>query len=125
MISVKNVSFGYATHKVLEDSSFVIPTGSKVALVGPNGAGKTTLLKILSGIEEADEGQVQVLGSLGSVPQEVGYDPVLEQARTIRNYINPDAKKRDDELVRLLVGMELGSLELDAAPQKTFRWPKN
>ena len=118
MISVKNVSFGYATHKVLEDSSFVIPTGSKVALVGPNGAGKTTLLKILSGIEEADEGQVQVLGSLGSVPQEVGYDPVLEQARTIRNYINPDAKKRDDELVRLLVGMELGSLELDAAPQK-------
>ena len=102
MITVKNLSFGYATHKVLEDSSFVIPTGSKVALVGPNGAGKTTLLKIISGLEESDAGQVQTLGSIGSVPQEVKHDPTLESASTIRDYIDPQSQKRDDELLRLV-----------------------
>ena len=117
MITVKNLSFGYATHKVLEDSSFVIPAGSKVALVGPNGAGKTTLLKIISGLEESDAGQIQTLGSIGSVPQEVKHDPTLESASTIRDYVDPQSQKRDDELLRLLDGMELSKLTLDQAPQ--------
>ncbi len=116
MITVKDMSFGYATHKVLEDSSFVIPAGSKVALVGPNGAGKTTLLKIISGLEEADGGQIQTLGTIGSVPQEVKHDPTLESAPSIRNYIDPESQKRDDELLRLLEGMELKSLSLDSSP---------
>jgi ATP-binding cassette, subfamily F, member 3 len=118
MITVKNLSFGYATHKVLEDSSFTIPSRQKVALVGPNGAGKTTLLKIISGLEDPDGGQVQTIGRIGSVPQEVKYDSTLESVSSIRAYINPDDAKRDDELVQLMKGMELSQLSLDAAPQK-------
>lgn len=118
MINVKNLSFGYPTHKVLEDSSFTIPSGQKVALVGPNGAGKTTLLKILSGLEEPDAGTLQVIGQIGSVPQEVKHDPLLESANSIRDYIDPDRKKRDDQLNRLLTGMELGKLSLNQSPKQ-------
>ncbi len=48
-IEFKNVSFAYpgTDQLVLEDVSFVIVPGSKLALVGENGAGKTTLIKLL------------------------------------------------------------------------------
>lgn len=34
---------------LLRDTGFVLPSGSRTALVGPNGCGKTTLLRILTG----------------------------------------------------------------------------
>lgn len=48
-IEFKNVSFAYpgTDQLVLDDVSFLIVPGSKLALVGENGAGKTTLIKLL------------------------------------------------------------------------------
>lgn len=40
-----------------------VPAGSIVGLIGENGAGKTTLLKILCGVNRADDGTVDLLGS--------------------------------------------------------------
>ncbi|MBM4000034.1 MAG: ABC-F family ATP-binding cassette domain-containing protein [Planctomycetes bacterium] len=45
---------------VLDEVSFELRAGERVALVGPNGAGKTTLLRILAGEEDADAGSVQL-----------------------------------------------------------------
>ena len=39
-----------------------IGEGEVVGLLGPNGAGKSTLMKILSGLWQADEGEVEVCG---------------------------------------------------------------
>lgn len=48
-IEFKNVSFSYpgTNQLVLDDVSFAIVPGSKLALVGENGAGKSTIIKLL------------------------------------------------------------------------------
>ena len=46
----------------VQDLSFTIETGERVAFIGPNGAGKSTTLKMLSGILQPDAGRARVLG---------------------------------------------------------------
>ncbi len=46
----------------VEDLSFSIAPGERVAFVGPNGAGKSTTIKILSGILHPTSGSARVLG---------------------------------------------------------------
>ncbi len=53
--------------KVLNDVSFEIRKGEKVAIFGIKRSGKTTLMRILSGIIEQDSGIVEVNGEVTSV----------------------------------------------------------
>ena len=60
-ISVKNLKkFFVIGENLLEDVSFEIQEGERVAILGRNGCGKTTLFKILTGEMDYDEGQVYV-----------------------------------------------------------------
>ena len=62
-------------HQILFiDASAALHRGEKVGLVGPNGAGKTTLFRMITGQEEADEGQVSTDRgiSIGYFSQDVG-----------------------------------------------------
>lgn len=63
-IQFRNVSFTYPdTHeKVLENLSFTIRAGEKLAVVGVNGSGKTTMIKLLCRLYDADEGEILVNG---------------------------------------------------------------
>lgn len=59
-IRLEKVSFVYENNerKVLDNISFKIESGEKVALVGENGAGKSTLIKILTGLYRNFEGEI-------------------------------------------------------------------
>lgn len=46
----------------VDDISFEVNPGERVAFIGPNGAGKSTTIKILTGIMTASQGTVRVLG---------------------------------------------------------------
>ncbi len=62
-IEYKNVSFAYEEGKpILEDISFKIPAGRKVAVVGPSGSGKSTLLSLLMRFYDVDSGSVLLDG---------------------------------------------------------------
>jgi ATPase subunit of ABC transporter with duplicated ATPase domains len=57
---------------LLDDVSFRVGEGAKVALVGANGAGKTTLLRIVTGELAPHAGVVTRSGGLGVMRQMVG-----------------------------------------------------
>ena len=48
-IKINHASFGYNGEDLLENFSFEVNTGEKIAIIGRNGSGKTTLLKIMTG----------------------------------------------------------------------------
>ncbi|MDD6855353.1 MAG: ABC-F family ATP-binding cassette domain-containing protein [Oscillospiraceae bacterium] len=90
-ISVKNVNkFFVIGENLLEDLSFDIQEGERVAILGRNGCGKTTLFKILTGEMDYDGGEVYVnpnkkLGLISQIPHfPAGYtvEDVLRSAFT-------------------------------------------
>ena len=63
MISIKNVTFGYApSARVLEDFSLQFQDGGVYGLLGKNGTGKSTLLYLITGLLRAQGGTVEVDG---------------------------------------------------------------
>ncbi len=63
-VQLKNISKAYAGNPVLDAVSLSVDAGQIHALVGENGAGKSTLMKILTGVEQADKGQIFVNGAI-------------------------------------------------------------
>ena len=63
MIEIKNVSKSYIKgKKILDNLNLEIKNGEIFGFLGPNGAGKTTTIKIITGILNADEGDVLIDG---------------------------------------------------------------
>ncbi|MBP18758.1 MAG: ABC transporter [Gammaproteobacteria bacterium] len=46
-LEFRNLSFGYDSQQVLNDVSFTVQPGEKLAVVGPTGSGKSTLIRLL------------------------------------------------------------------------------
>src|SRR5260221_6484317 len=63
LLSVTGLQKSY-TVPVLSDFSFELLPGEVHALVGSNGAGKSTFARILSGLTQADSGQLVLQGKL-------------------------------------------------------------
>ena len=61
-IEVLNVSKNYGGKPYLKSASLNISSGSVISVVGTKKSGKTALLRIIMGLEEADGGQVTLLG---------------------------------------------------------------
>jgi len=116
MIIAKNISYSYSRVTVYEDASFTIAKGDTVGLVGPNGAGKSTLFKLFMKEEESHTGKLEIVGTVGHVPQEIKHDATLESAVDIRTYIDPEYKKEDWELMVMLHSLEVNA-EMDIQPR--------
>ena len=62
-IEINNVTFRYGNRKpVLNNISFKIPKGKKVALVGESGSGKSTIAKLLLKYYEPENGEILLDG---------------------------------------------------------------
>ncbi len=81
MISLQNISKQFGGRYLFRDLSLHIGDKTRIAIVGPNGAGKSTLMKIITGLIDADSGQIQQsrFDTSGYLPQ----DNVYHSGRTL------------------------------------------
>lgn len=62
-IELKNVSFSYNKNDtILDDISFSINKGEKIALVGSSGSGKTTITNLVSRMYDVTDGEITIDG---------------------------------------------------------------
>jgi ABC-type Mn2+/Zn2+ transport system ATPase subunit len=76
---VRHLTVAYERARALEDISFSVAAGERVAVVGPNGAGKSTLLKAIVGLIRPTSGTIQVAGHVHTQCSEVAYVPQRAQ----------------------------------------------
>lgn len=113
-VSFEDVSFSYEEdNPVLNGLSFLIPTGSKVALVGESGGGKTTIINLLLGLYRQDSGIIRIGGAdtrdmspvdLRETSGVVFQEPNLFSGTIAENisYANPEASEEQiEEAARL------------------------
>jgi ABC-2 type transport system ATP-binding protein len=62
ILEVTDVRKRYGETTALVGVSLTVEAGQLFGLLGPNGAGKTTLISILSGLADADSGEVKLFG---------------------------------------------------------------
>ncbi|HEY0644379.1 MAG TPA: ATP-binding cassette domain-containing protein, partial [Nocardioides sp.] len=79
---------------LLDDVSFRVGDGQKVALVGANGAGKTTLLRIVTGDLTPHAGVVTRSGGLGVMRQFVGHGGGDETVHDLLLSVAPERMRR-------------------------------
>lgn len=60
MLKVSGVKKSFGETKVLRGIDIKVNTGEVVAILGPSGSGKTTLLRLISFLEKADEGEIEL-----------------------------------------------------------------
>ncbi|MDE7428013.1 MAG: ABC transporter ATP-binding protein/permease, partial [Lachnospiraceae bacterium] len=122
-ISVRELSFRYGERQILNNISFEIRPGEKVALVGETGSGKSTIIKLLTGLLKYDEGEIlldeESLAhiSLESLYRRITYlsqeTPVFDG--TVKENIVFDRNVPDAKIRKVLEKVELLSL-VDALP---------
>jgi ABC-type Mn2+/Zn2+ transport system ATPase subunit len=79
-LDIEKISLAYGEKTVLQNVSFQVPHGARVAVVGPNGAGKSTLFKALVGILPLQSGRILIHGlPLGDHKDCVAYVPQREE----------------------------------------------
>jgi ATPase components of ABC transporters with duplicated ATPase domains len=109
ILTVKNLTVSVAGEKVLDNLSFMVNKGDKIALVGPNGNAKTTLFKVLMGeiIPDAGEFSWGITTTQAYFPQDNAsyFDTDLSLVDWLRQF----SKDPDESFVRGFLGRMLFS----------------
>lgn len=108
LLTMRHIDKHFPGVTALSDVSFTLHKGEIHALMGENGAGKSTLIKVLTGVEEFEQGAITISGRKGTMinhsPQEAqanGISTVYQEVNLCANlsvgeniFIGREPKKR-------------------------------
>ena len=105
-INFNKVRKNYGFENVLNDISFDIHTGDKVALVGENGSGKSTILKLIMNIEKCNDGTISIRtnSNINYLKQEFNNEDILVKDFLMNSFKSLNIIK--NELLKLEQRME-------------------
>ena len=89
-VSCRELAKDHGEGRGLETLDLEVRAGEHVALVGHNGSGKTTLIRLLAGLSDPSEGDVEVFGS----------PPGTIEARAVTSYLGDSPTFFEDLTVR-------------------------
>jgi len=113
-IQIKNLSFSYGQHQVIDDLSLEIKKGEKVAFVGLSGSGKSTLINLFLGLYPVAPGHIFIDGVDIS-------DIKLASLRHLFGPVSQDIFLFNDTIkVNLQVGVEYSEDQLQHALQVSY-----
>ena len=89
--------------KILEDVSFTVEKGEKIAILGRNGAGKTTLLKIFAGLDRYFQGDIKTSNNLkiGYLDQE--FKDMNKKQKVMEFLWEADQKLMEHDIIGTLI----------------------
>jgi len=72
-LDIHNITKYYGANKIFQNISFNVKTGERIGFIGQNGCGKTTIMKIVMGMEDYQEGDINTrkdarVGYLNQIP---------------------------------------------------------
>ncbi len=85
IMTIKGAKLSFGSNQLFRDVELYINRGDKICLVGRNGSGKSTLLKVISGVIEADDGEIFIQPGIkiSYMPQ----DPDFSNFKTLRDVV--------------------------------------
>jgi ATP-binding cassette subfamily F protein 3 len=112
VIIIKDLVHGYENNILFLGASLFVERGDRIAVLGPNGSGKSTLLRLITNLEKADEGEV----NLGKYNVILGYfeqnqAEVLDLTKTVINTVHDEVPDWTNTKIRSLLGQFLFSGE--------------
>ena len=120
VLKFDQVVFNHGHNKpILEEASFSVRRGSKIALMGQNGAGKSTIFKLITGALEPESGKV-ITGSklsIATAPQ------VIERRQldlTVREFFQHRFKEKVYDIDPKIAEV-LEVVNLEASPERLIK----
>lgn len=90
-IELHDVSKGYDGKDLLRNFSYTVLRNQRLGIIGPNGCGKSTLIKMIAGLEQPDEGTIEIGETIriGYLAQE---EPDMNTDRRVIDYVKDIAE---------------------------------
>jgi ATP-binding cassette subfamily B protein/subfamily B ATP-binding cassette protein MsbA len=110
-VMIRNLSFAYASKSILTDMNLSVQTGENIGIVGESGCGKSTLLKLISGLYDAQQGEISVGNAKTSAARRKNVSMVMQNAAlfpaSIRDNITCGHEMHEDVIRKACVAAQI------------------
>ncbi len=118
IMTIKGAKLSFGSNQLFSDVELYINRGDKICLVGRNGSGKSTLLKVISGVIEADDGEIFIQPGIkiSYMPQDPDFSAFKTLREVVLSGLNDDQKNQEYKADMLI---EQFSIRENQAPEQS------